>query len=369
MLRTLTTVPGDTDTTAAKTKTATPRRLPRKIRTLTFEDRVAVFGATLSSFALVEIGYYHVLNTNGLVGFLICWYFAFLLIYGGVLAMSNGRPIVVERLVTATVYVIAALVVFALGSTVIYTFFEGWHALVHTNFFTHDMSGVSPLASLNQGGIFHAIVGTVIEVGIAVIVSVPLGFGTAVYMSEVGGRWSKLVRTVVEAMTALPEILAGLFVYVTLRVRDPHRRLRATQVWPRRLGGHVRDDDPDHRPSRRSGAPHSAKRTAGSQQCAGGIALENGAQGRAAECASRLGYGHDPGDRSRDWRNGDRAHHLGCFKFLDLQPNAEPYELLAVVHLRGLHDSRADSRDAGLRCRQRAADDGAAAFRNHALCV
>jgi phosphate transport system permease protein len=218
MLRTLTTVPGDTDTTVAKTKTATPRRLPRKIRTLTFEDRVAVFGATLSSFALVEIGYYHVLNTNGLVGFLICWYFAFLLIYGGVLAMSNGRPIVVERLVTATVYVIAALVVFALGSTVIYTFFEGWHALVHTNFFTHDMSGVSPLASLNQGGIFHAIVGTVIEVGIAVIVSVPLGFGTAVYMSEVGGRWSKLVRTVVEAMTALPEILAGLFVYVTLIV-------------------------------------------------------------------------------------------------------------------------------------------------------
>ena len=37
-------------------------------------------------------------------------------------------------------------------------------------------------------------------------------------MSEVGGRGSRLVRTVVEAMTALPEILAGLFVYVTLIV-------------------------------------------------------------------------------------------------------------------------------------------------------
>jgi phosphate transport system permease protein len=37
-------------------------------------------------------------------------------------------------------------------------------------------------------------------------------------MSEVGGRLSGLVRTVVEAMTALPEILAGLFVYVTLIV-------------------------------------------------------------------------------------------------------------------------------------------------------
>jgi phosphate transport system permease protein len=39
-----------------------------------------------------------------------------------------------------------------------------------------------------------------------------------VYMSEVGGRFSRLVRTVVDAMTALPEILAGLFVYVVLIV-------------------------------------------------------------------------------------------------------------------------------------------------------
>jgi phosphate transport system permease protein len=37
-------------------------------------------------------------------------------------------------------------------------------------------------------------------------------------MCEVGGRGSKYVRTVVEAMTALPEILAGLFVYVVLIV-------------------------------------------------------------------------------------------------------------------------------------------------------
>ena len=56
----------------------------------------------------------------------------------------------------------------------------------------------------------------------------PLGIGTAVYMSEVGGRFSRLVRTVVEAMTALPEILAGLFVYVTLIVE-----LRAAEVGSR----------------------------------------------------------------------------------------------------------------------------------------
>lgn len=195
-----------------------PRRQPRRIRRLNRDDRLALAGSLLASFALVDVGYDHLLDLSGTLGFLLCWFFVFLALYAAVLALSNPRPIVVERLVTATLYAAAGVVVFALGSTVIYTFAQGWSALVHATFFTHDMSGVAPTASLQQGGILHAIVGTVIEVGIAVGVSVPLGVGTAVYMSEVGGRGSHLVRTVVEAMTALPEILAGLFVYVTLIV-------------------------------------------------------------------------------------------------------------------------------------------------------
>lgn len=208
-------------------ESAPPRRLstppgrkpvPRKLRSFTADDRMALVGSLLSSLALVTVGYEHLLDTSGVLGFLLCWFVAFLVIYGGVVAISNPRPFVVERLVTATLYAAATVVIVALGSTVLYTLIQGWHALVHLGFFTHDMSAVSPTAPLSKGGILHAIVGTIIEVGIAVGVSVPLGIGTAVYMAEVGGRWSRLVRTVVEAMTALPEILAGLFVYVTLIV-------------------------------------------------------------------------------------------------------------------------------------------------------
>ena len=87
------------------------------------------------------------------------------------------------------------------------------------NFFTHDMAGVSPTAPLNQGGILHAIVGTLIEVGIAIAVSRALGHRHGgLHGRGRRTRFSRLVRTVVEAMTALPEILAGLFVYVTLIV-------------------------------------------------------------------------------------------------------------------------------------------------------
>jgi phosphate transport system permease protein len=141
-----------------------------------------------------------------------------MVVYALVMSINTSRPLVVERLVTVTLWLAAAVVVFAVGTTVVYTFDMGWRALVHTNFYTHDMSGVSPTAPLTQGGILAPIVGSIIEVGIAVAISVPLGIATAVYMMEVGGKGSQLVRTVIEAMTALPEILAGLFVYVVLIV-------------------------------------------------------------------------------------------------------------------------------------------------------
>jgi phosphate transport system permease protein len=192
--------------------------VPRRLRVMTFDDWMSLVGSFLSALALVDIVYEHLLDGSGTLGFLACWFVTFLAIYAAVVAISNPRPIVVDRVITATLYAAAAVVIFALGTTVVYTFAKGFKALMHLNFFTHTMAGVSPIAPLNQGGILHAIAGTFIEVGIAVVISVPLGIGTAVYMSEVGGPVSRVVRTVVEAMTALPEILAGLFVYVFLIV-------------------------------------------------------------------------------------------------------------------------------------------------------
>jgi phosphate transport system permease protein len=196
----------------------TAKRRPRRVRALALDDWLSLGGSVLASFALVEVGYLHLVDFSGLVGFALCWYVVFLLVYGTVVSIANPRHIVIERLVAATLYLVAALVIFALATTVVYTFVKGWRAFVHPNFFTHDMAGVAPSAPLNQGGILHAIVGTVIEVGIAVVVAVPLGIGTAVYMTEVKGPGSHLIRTVVEAMTALSDILAGLFVYALLVV-------------------------------------------------------------------------------------------------------------------------------------------------------
>jgi len=143
----------------------------------------------------------------------LCWLVTFLVVLTALTALTSPRPIVLDRLMAATVTAGATLVGVALASAVIYTVVRSSSTLTHLNFFTTDMSGVRPTDPLARGGILHAIVGSIIEIGIAVTITVPLGIGTAVYMAEVGGRLSTVVRTVVEAMTALPSIVAGLFIY------------------------------------------------------------------------------------------------------------------------------------------------------------
>ena len=186
----------------------------RRVRATTLDDRLELAGSALSALCVIGLIYGHLLPLNGALGFLVLWYLAFVGIYAVVVSVSNPRPIVIDRLVTATLLIASVIVVAALASAVIYTFVKGWQALTNVRFLTHDMSAISPTAPLSQGGILHAIVGTLIEIAIAIAISLPLGLATAVYLSEVGGRFANIVRTVIEAMTALPEILAGLFIYV-----------------------------------------------------------------------------------------------------------------------------------------------------------
>jgi len=196
----------------------TPKEIPRKIRGVSFEERGALVGSMAAALAADWLIYERLLSFTGKLGFTVCWYLLFLVVHAAITALEFPRPIVVDRVATGVVYGGAAIVGMAVASTVIFTFIKGWPALHHLNFYVDDMAGVRPSSPLTKGGVGHAVLGTFIQIGIAVVLSLPLGIATAVYMTEVGGRMSKTVRTVIEAMTALPDILAGLFVYVLLVV-------------------------------------------------------------------------------------------------------------------------------------------------------
>jgi phosphate transport system permease protein len=191
----------------------------RSTRSTTRDDVLTLLAAIAGSLATTWVLYEQVLPFSGSVGFAISAYLVFIVFYAGLTALTRPPAVVLDRVMTTVVAAAPAIVGLALLDMVLTTVGRGLKVLVHPNFFTHDMAGVRPTDGFSHGGILHAIVGTLIEVGIAVSIALPLGVTTAVYMSEVGGRGARLVRTIVEAMTALPSIVAGLFVYSVLIIR------------------------------------------------------------------------------------------------------------------------------------------------------
>lgn len=66
------------------------------------------------------------------------------------------------------------------------------------------------------GGLAHALVGSLVLVGIATILAVPLGLMGGIFLAEYKSRWSAPIRFVVELMSGVPSILVGVFAYVLI---------------------------------------------------------------------------------------------------------------------------------------------------------
>lgn len=91
---------------------------------------------------------------------------------------------------------------------------KGWPG-IRINFFTQDMRTTTPDDFLEFGGALHAIIGSLLLVLIASAITLPLGIMSGIYLTEVRGRLTFLVRFVVQSMSGVPSIVAGLFIYTT----------------------------------------------------------------------------------------------------------------------------------------------------------
>lgn len=206
---------------------APPRRpAPERVRIggiapeLVLHVVVALSGAISLAWLLYE----RMLPTTGTIGFWIFAYALFLILLVAASATSLDRLGVVDRLVGAMVATAGLVMVSALVGIVAFTLVHGKDALVHSNFYKDTMAYSGPDAALDEGGIYAAMIGTLEQVAISVVVSVPLGLATAVYLSEVRGRLARVVRVVVQAMTAVPTIVAGLFIYSLVILQLGHGR-------------------------------------------------------------------------------------------------------------------------------------------------
>lgn len=185
---------------------------------LTAEARFVLIGSWVAALAVAWLVTQRLLPLGGPAWLFVTWLIAGLLFSATTAAMTGRRVDVVDRVAAGVVTSGALVVGAALISTIVFVVLRGWEPLTHLTFLYEDMAGVGPRDPFDRGGIGHAIVGSVIQLGIAIAVTLPLGIGTAVFMTEVGGRFGNVVRTIVEAMTALPSIVAGLFIYTVLIV-------------------------------------------------------------------------------------------------------------------------------------------------------
>jgi phosphate transport system permease protein len=69
---------------------------------------------------------------------------------------------------------------------------------------------------ISEGGLLHAIIGTVLLVFVALLISTPIGILTAIYLTEIKGRFARPIRFLVQAMSGVPSIVAGLFIFAAV---------------------------------------------------------------------------------------------------------------------------------------------------------
>lgn len=119
-----------------------------------------------------------------------------------------------DRIMRASLLAATIVALVPLVLVIFYLLKEGLGS-INGDFFTQDPSGSF---FGNIGGVRSAIFGTLEMVLLATIISVPIGIGVALYLTEYGGdsRFASLIRYFVDVMTGVPSIVFGLFIYISL---------------------------------------------------------------------------------------------------------------------------------------------------------
>lgn len=121
-----------------------------------------------------------------------------------------------SQMMTALSLLATLLLLAVLLIIMAYIFLKGVPGL-NWQFFTRPPAPVG----LPGGGVYHAITGSLVLVGLACLVAVPWGVATGIFLAEFGrrGRLGALVRFTADVLSGMPSITAGIFVYTLLVVR------------------------------------------------------------------------------------------------------------------------------------------------------
>ncbi|MGH3349342.1 MAG: phosphate ABC transporter permease PstA [Nocardioides sp.] len=165
----------------------------------------------LVGVAAVALGGLALVLGVSLVGAVVIGLLGFLIGYPLWALLVENKRSATDKLVTGLVWSAVGIAVIPL-IWLIYMVIVRGAATISPEFLTYSMRSV---VGDDQGGLYHALIGTLIVTGIAAVISIPIGIMTAIYLIEYGkgNRLAKSITFLVDVMTGIPSIVAGLFAF------------------------------------------------------------------------------------------------------------------------------------------------------------
>jgi phosphate transport system permease protein len=190
-----------------------PRKVRRSAREI-LERPLVIAGAVGLAMALI----FAVTPLSGVFGWALCTYVGFVALDAFDSYRTDGPVVAKDRVATVLVATAGLCTVVPLVMIVVYVTGKGLGGITKA-FFTETLESVGPSDPASVGGAKHAIIGTIEQVGLATLLATPLGLMTAVHLTESRGRLARVTRVLVDAMSGIPSIVAGLFIYTMWIVR------------------------------------------------------------------------------------------------------------------------------------------------------
>ena len=188
------------------TTTPTPMKPWKATKKERATDISIFFLALLSSYAVVAVT-----PMKGKLAIFVVFFLVYMLMTSSIKGFQLGSAAAKDALVNSLVAFGAIVTVIPIAS-ILFTVVQKGLPGISLNLFLSDMSMATPTDPLNNGGLLHAITGTLALVTIALIMSVPIGILTALYLTEIKGKFTAPIRFLVQAMSGVPSIVAGLFI-------------------------------------------------------------------------------------------------------------------------------------------------------------
>ena len=167
----------------------------------------AIFLGTIAATCLVVL----FSPLSGKLGLFVTFFFLYALAQATSSYRKFGAMSAKDSAIKVVMACGAVLVVLPIVSILGTVFLKGYKG-IKWNIFSNDMSLATTTDPISMGGLLHAIVGTLILIMVALVLSVPIGILTALYLTEIRGRFSRPIRFLVQAMSGVPSIVAGLFI-------------------------------------------------------------------------------------------------------------------------------------------------------------